>query len=160
MTESQKLDAILKKLINIDERVESLERGKTQEPWQGPDPIPGYNLAEWAPEAFHSPGVIGGIVVDEGLARETPCTRINLGNSELWYSKGVVGALSENEKILYCATGVEDMPITEEMKHRQQVLMEATTICQKEVEGLPTGDRLNPYMKCMATVAQKRGVSI
>jgi len=52
----------------------------------------------------------GGIVVDEQAALSSPCHgfRIELDGkvSELVFSKGIVGALSEEEKEKYCKRGI------------------------------------------------------
>ena len=112
------------------------------------------------PEAFHEPGTIGGIVVDEGLARESECRRIPLGSEgHLTYSKGVVGALSEDQEKLYCET-VSDMPLSPELTNRQKVLRAVAIECQRAVQPLPLGERLETFMQCFVAGAKDRGVEI
>lgn len=119
-----------------------------------------FPLSMWTPEAFHEPGTIGGIVVDEGKAREDTCRCIPLGdNSHLCYSGGVVGALSRDQEQLYCTTR-EVMEVSPEIQIRQRILKDAAIICQSEVQGIPGERRLEPFMQCLTKIAKKSGLEI
>lgn len=71
----------------------------------------------------------GGIVVDEAKAKSTRCHgyRIVLDGktSELVWSPGIVGALSETEKKKYCILGTDWGKPPEKLKTRMKVLHEA-----------------------------------
>lgn len=71
----------------------------------------------------------GGIVVDEAKALSTRCHgyRIALDGktSELVWSPGIVGALSETEKAKYCKLGTDWGKPPEKLKTRMKVLHEA-----------------------------------
>lgn len=118
-----------------------------------------FSVANWVPEAFHD-GSIGGIVVDEGLARESPCRRIALGDSSyLMYSKGVVGALSREQEPLYCER-IEDMSLPPEVVERQRKLRDAALVCQTLVKDLEGHERLEPFMQCLSAQAKEQGIDL
>jgi len=71
----------------------------------------------------------GGIVVDEKKALTTPCHgyRMTLDGktSELVWSPGVIGALSEAEKAKYCTMGTVWTSPPESLAKRWKILHEA-----------------------------------
>ena len=73
--------------------------------------------------------VTGGIVVDEEKALSTPCHgyRIVLDGktSEMVWSLGIKGALSEAEKAKYCKLGTDWKEPPEKLKTRMKILHEA-----------------------------------
>jgi hypothetical protein len=104
----------------------------------------------WLGEGQHPPGELGGIVVDEGEARSTPCLVYPLSDtSELVFSKGIVGALDEKQKTLYCTERVV-REITPAQQARIETVKKAVVTCQQEVQAIPKGDRLPPYLQCMS----------
>jgi len=106
------------------------------------------------PYAYGSPG----IVVDEALAKATPCRCIEYRPSKkLCFSKGIIGALSDEQEIIYC-------PTTEALKSpglekRLKSWTGATTICKAEIEPVPKGERLEPWLHCMSRELRARRVS-
>lgn len=71
----------------------------------------------------------GGIVIDEAKAKSTPChgyrVTIDGKTSELVWSPGIVGALSESEKVKYCTLGTTWGKAPEHLKRRWEILHEA-----------------------------------
>jgi len=71
----------------------------------------------------------GGIVVDEERALETPCHgyRVSIDGevSELVWSPGIIGALSEEEKGKYCKLGIQWKPAPEGLERRWTALRKA-----------------------------------
>ncbi len=71
----------------------------------------------------------GGIVVDEAVALNTPChgfkIELNGKTSELVFSKGIVGALSEDEKVKYCKLGIRWEPPPSKLAQRLKFLHQA-----------------------------------
>lgn len=146
------LDGIYGRLSIIEEKI-AVQDGEITE-------LDLTSLAIWMPEAFHEPGVIGGIVVDEGKARESECRYIPLGETgRLVYSKGVVGALSQDQERLYCDS-ISEMPVSPAMALRTRLMRDAAVICQQETNHLPEGERLEPFMQCLAREAKKSGIKI
>ena len=112
------------------------------------EPLPGTSLAEWVSGLGGSPG----IVVDEQLARTSPCTRINLGpgRKPLVYSAGVIGALDEEQQRLYCEAGVVEKEASEAQKARLQALATAARLCSLESrEEKDPRRRLEQYFGCL-----------
>ena len=72
---------------------------------------------------------LGGIVVDEVKAKSTPChgyrVTIDGKTSELVWSPGIVGALSESEKAKYCTLGITWGKAPEHLEKRWKILHEA-----------------------------------
>ena len=158
-TQKEQIAQLQDRLSEIATKVDDLQAAKSREPAWG-EPVPGYSLSDWFPEAYHEPGIIGGIVVDSGLARQTPCRIVPLGDNELWYSKGIVGALNDEQKKLYCETGIENLEITAEIAERQRKVRETAIACQGSVQDIPKGDRLEPFLSCMATDLSEKGIEI
>ena len=71
----------------------------------------------------------GGIVVDEARALSTRCHGyrivLNGKTSELVWSPGIVGALSETEKERYCTLGTDWGKPPEKLETRMKILHEA-----------------------------------
>lgn len=151
--------AIADRLIQVEQKVDALANNNNIP--SDNDRFPGLDISSWTQEALNPPGQIDGIVVDDGLARVTPCHRVILGpDSELVYSKGIVGALNEEQKLLYCDVGIEDRQASSEQKKQLQTIRDAAIMCQTEVAELPKGQRLEPFLKCISVTAKKSGVNI
>jgi len=102
------------------------------------------------PYAYGSPG----IVVDEARAKASPC-RCYL-DRKLCFSKGIIGALSEEQKKIYCPT-TETLE-SPRLERRLKGWMEAKTICKAEIEPIPKGERLEPWLSCMSRELGARGI--
>lgn len=110
---------------------------------------PGAQLADWLPHMYGSPG----IVVDEGLARSSPCIRMMLKERPLVWSKGIVGALDEKQQALYCGEYIEK-ELTPAVKERIAAWHTATEVCKAEVESQEPGlDRMERWWGCMSRQA-------
>ncbi len=153
MTNDELVKQLMPRLESIETRLSSIETSEKEEPWH-------LSLASWSNEAFHTPGEIGGIVVDEGRARESDCRCIPLGeHSKLCYSHGVVGALSHDQEKLYCETYTE-LPASPALIERQRIMKDAAVFCQSKVQDIPEGQRLEPFLSCMSREAKKKGLEL
>jgi hypothetical protein len=122
------LEIVLERITQIERRLDVLEQEESQEPWHNP--------LDWAAEMRHGGGELGGIVYDEGIARATPCKCIELGSgSELCFSKGIIGALDKNQRLLYCPS-VETTKASSEQEARIERFKKAAAICHTETEGI------------------------
>jgi len=120
--------AILDRLDIIERRLDIIEREESLEPWHNP--------LDWAIETRHPSGELGGYVIDEGVARSTPCKCIELGSgSELCFSKGIVGALDKNQRILYCPS-VETTKASPEQEARIEKFKKAAATCSQETQNI------------------------
>lgn len=115
---------------------------------------PGSHADDWLPHLYGSPGY----VVDEGLARSTPCVGYRLDGGELVWSKGITGALDEKQRALYCGEMVwKEEP--ERLKQRVAVFKQAATVCRDRVAALEDPvERLVAYRQCMSEEARARGI--
>lgn len=105
------------------------------------------------PYAFGSPG----IVVNEALAKATPCRCIEYRpGKKLCFSKGIVGALSDEQEKIYCPT-VEEL-VSPGLERRLKGWMGSVTICKAEIEPIPKGERLGPWLGCMSRELRARGI--
>lgn len=112
------------------------------EPWQ--DPI------DWIEETRHPEDELGGYVIDEGVARSTSCKCIALSSgSELCFSKGIVGALDKNQRLLYCPT-VETIKASPEQEIRIERFKKAAAICHAETESITDPEqKFSARLGCM-----------
>lgn len=110
-------------------------------------------LVHSTPYAYGSPG----IVVDEALAKVTPCRCIEYRpGKKLCFSKGIIGTLSDEQEKLYC-------PTTEKLESpglekRLEGWMESVDTCKIEIANIPKGERLKPWLSCMSRELKARGI--
>ena len=144
--ELHKLDV---RLGTLERRVEVVEAQEATEPWHD-------TAMDFLPQMDGSPG----IVVDEGVARATPCTRFDLGGgSELIFSKGVVGALDEGQKALLC-TETTTKPLSDEQSRRLRGWRDSANTCKTEIAPIPKGGRLEPWLTCMSRELKAQGIEV
>ncbi len=95
--------------------------------------------------AYGSPG----IVVDEPLAKASPCRCIEYRpGKKLCFSKGIIGALSDDQEKIYCPTTV---PLESPgLERRMESWMESVETCKAEIAEIPKGERLEPWLTCMS----------
>ena len=101
----------------------------------------------------HSEGSPG-IMVDPDVAARTPCKCYD----NVCFSRGIIGALSPAQREAYCPTTehVTSPGMTRRLKNWQ----EAVGVCKKEIEPIPKGERLEPWLSCMGRELPKRGVEL
>ena len=98
-----------------------------------------------------------GIVVDEARAKASSCRCVEYKpGKKLCFSKGIVGALSDEQEKLYCST-IEEME-SPGLEKRLKSWQGAVTICKAEIEPIPKGERLEPWLLCMSRELSARGV--
>jgi len=107
------------------------------------------------PYAFGSPG----IVIDESLAKATPCRCIEYRpGKRLCFSKGIIGALTDEQEKIYCPT-IEEL-VSPGLERRLQGWMESVETCKAEIEAIPKGERLAPWLSCMSRELAARKIEI
>ena len=111
-------------------------------------------IIHWLPEVEGSPG----IVVDESVAKATPCTVYKVDTTEMAFSKGIIGTLSKEQIQAYCPTKIYK---TEGIARRVKTFKEIAKQCSEEVrEKYVRGERLIPYLKCMGKLAKEKGIEL
>jgi len=103
-----------------------------------------------------------GIVIDEELARRTPCTCFKIGETEepkdvLCFSHGIIGTLTNEQDVKFCTQRIIK-PSEDGIRKRVELFREASDICVLEAMGLPKGERLEPRLECMGRELRKRGL--
>lgn len=156
MPDQREWKELQERVYLLERRLEAIEEQESTEPWHtdylGPESLVEFN---------HKPGELGGIVVDEGLARATPCKCFSTpSGKQICFSKGVVGAMSDEGQIaLYCPTK-DIMPLTQEQTDRMEAWKAAVSTCQARIQSLPHEERLPEYLKCMSEEGKRKGFKI
>lgn len=99
-----------------------------------------------------------GIVVNPEIAKSSPCRCAVLDSSELCFSRGIVGAMDEGQKQLYCQpkTYFESPGLQERLKK----FKEAVAAAQERIKDIPKGERLEPWLSVMSEELEKRGIAV
>ena len=100
-----------------------------------------------------------GIVVDEAVAKATPCRCIEYRPGKmLCFSRGIIGSLSDEQENIYCPTTV---PLESPgLEKRLKGWMGAVEICKVEIAEIPKGERLEPWLSCMSRELAAREVKV
>lgn len=98
-----------------------------------------------------------GIVVNEVVAKTSPCRCIEYRpGKKLCFSKGIIGALSDEQEEIYCPTTV---PLESPgLERRMKSWMGAVETCKVEIAEIPKGERLEPWLSCMSRELAAREV--
>ncbi|MBA7469157.1 hypothetical protein ES707_04423 [subsurface metagenome] len=98
-----------------------------------------------------------GIVVNEAEAKASPCrcTEYRPGK-KLCFSKGIIGALSDEQKESYCPTTV--FVESAGLEKRFEDWMESIGTCRTEIAGIVKGERLDPWLGCMSRELTAKGM--
>jgi hypothetical protein len=115
---------------------------------------PGANLLNWLPLIFiESPG----IVVDEALAKASPCRCYDIDGKLMCFSKGIIGTLDQAQIDLYCK---EKQVVREGIAKRVAKFREAAEVCKARIKDIPKGERLKPWLQCMGMELRARGITL
>ena len=104
-------------------------------------------------EAMGSPG----IMVDTDVAARTPCRCYSVDETEMCFSKGIIGTMSRAQVEAYCPTKVY---LEQGLQRRIREFKEAAAEAKKEIAGIPKGERLEPWLREMSKALKKRGIEI
>ncbi|MBA7558031.1 hypothetical protein ES705_50820 [subsurface metagenome] len=90
-----------------------------------------------------------GIVVNEATAMASACRCVEYRpGKQLCFSKGIVGALSDEQETIYCPV-IEKLE-SPALEKRLKDWMESVDICKAEIAPIPKGERLEPWLGCMS----------
>lgn len=99
-----------------------------------------------------------GIVVDQEIAARTSCRCARVDGSEICFSKGIIGGLSEEQKELYCNPKVYIK--SPRLEQRIKRFKEAVAEAKEKIKDIPKGERLEPWLKAMSEELTERGIEI
>ena len=110
-------------------------------------------LLNLAVEAMGSPG----IMVDTDVAARTPCRCYRVDETEMCFSKGIIGTMSKAQVEAYCPKKVY---LEQGLQRRIREFKAAAAEAKKEIAGIPRGERLEPWLHAMSKSLKKRGIEI
>lgn len=111
-------------------------------------------LLNFAIEEMGSPG----IVVNPDIAKATPCRCYVIdADTKMCFSKGIIGTLSQPQRAPYCTTEID---LTQGITERVKLFREAAKEAHKEVEKIPKGERLDPWLSAVSRELKERGIEI
>lgn len=114
---------------------------------------PGTRLIDYLPDIEGSPG----LVVNEATAKVSPCTCYRVDETEMCFSKGVIGTLTKEQIGLYCP---QKFYKTQGLVKRVKGFKEGAAVCKVETKKYPKGERLKPWLECMGREAGKRSIEL
>jgi hypothetical protein len=97
-----------------------------------------------------------GIVIYPEVAKASPCKCAKVDGSELCFSPGIIGAMDEGQKELYCNPRTEFK--SKALQQRLRLFKQSVKAAQKKVKAIPKGERLEPWLAAMSEELTKRGV--
>lgn len=99
-----------------------------------------------------------GIVVNADLAARTPCKCYLIDETEMCFSKGIIGTLSKAQATAYCSTKevLTEGGIVERVKKFKEAAKEA----KEAIKEIPRGERLEPWLQEMSKALTKRGIEV
>ena len=149
---AESLDSLRARIDALERRFGVMEEAEAQEPWHNGRP----SATDFLSKVRGSPG----FVVDEAVARDTPCVGYALQGPgtepDLVFSKGIVGALDTEQRALYCPS-VEVRELTPGLKRRLTAFHESVGVCKQRIAKIPRGDELGPWLGCMENQLRERG---
>jgi len=99
-----------------------------------------------------------GIVVDSDRAFNTPCKCARVDGSEICFSKGIIGAMTDSQKAFYCNPKTYfESPALEK---RIREFKKAVAAAKEKIKEVPKGERLEPWLKAMSEELGKRAISV
>jgi len=99
-----------------------------------------------------------GIVVNEDVAARTACKCARVDDSEICFSKGIIGGMSEAQKEAYC--NPKTYFKSPHLEKRIRGFKEAVAAAKEKIREVPKGERLEPWLKAMSEELVKREISI
>lgn len=139
----------------LPERGTGLETGRARGTGDAEiDAVAIFLLAHSIPHMEGSPG----IVVDPDVAARTSCRCARMNDSEICFSKGVIGGLDEGQKEAYC--NPKTYYESPGLEKRLGEFKEAVAAAQEKIKDVPKGERLEPWLSAMSQELQKRGIEV
>lgn len=99
-----------------------------------------------------------GIVVYPDIAKASPCKCAKVDGSELCFSAGIIGAMDEEQKEVYCNPRTSFK--SPALQQRLKVFKQSVKAAQKKVKDIPKGERLQPWLSAMSEELTKRAMKV
>ncbi|GAI71688.1 unnamed protein product [marine sediment metagenome] len=112
----------------------------------------GVRLSDWVlPEP-------GALIVNPERAKATPCKCFTYKGRDYCWSPGAIGMLKQEEEAIYCPT--KEYEARPGITQRFEEFSEAAEEAHKEIESIPKGERLEPWLEAMGKALSKRGIEV
>lgn len=98
-------------------------------------------------------------VLDEARAKANPCHCFAYDGRDYCFAKGAIGMLSQEQQADVCRLP-KVFEVKPGMKKRFENFSEAAKAAHKEVETVPKGERLEPWLHAMSGELGKRGIQV
>ncbi|MBA7568576.1 hypothetical protein ES708_10305 [subsurface metagenome] len=116
------------------------------------DRFRGARLSDWVlPEP-------GALIVNPERAKATPCKCFMYKERDYCWSPGAIGLLKQEEEAIYCPT--KEYEARPGITQRFEQFSEAAEEAHKEIESIPKGERLEPWLEAMGKALSKRGIEV
>jgi hypothetical protein len=97
------------------------------------------------------------LVVDEARAKASPCRCFKYKGRDYCFTHGAIGMLTPEQESEFCGAG-KSYNVGAGAKQRFEKFAEAAEEAHKEIEGIPKGERLEPWLRSMGRELSKRGL--
>lgn len=94
------------------------------------------------------------LVVDEFLARMSPCVCYKYDGKDICWSAGCIGTLTDEQEKKYCREKIYKGRVSERVKKRWKKFAEVVDYCEKWFE-----HGYDNYWECMSKETKKAGLS-
>ncbi len=113
-------------------------------------------LLHFGVEELASPG----IVIDEAIAKATPCTCFTYKGTDRCWSKGIIGMLKREQQNIYCIAG-KAYKAEPKLTERYARFAAAAERAHKEIGSMPKGgERLETWLGAMGRELAKEGIEV
>ena len=99
------------------------------------------------------------LIVDEAKAKRSPCNCFSYKGRDYCFVRGAIGILKPEQAEELCQAG-KVYKVKPGMKERFEKFAEAAEVVQKEIEGVPEGERLIPWWRGMGREMSSRGIEV
>ncbi len=99
------------------------------------------------------------LVVDESRAKSTPCRCFSYKSRDYCFTPGAIGMLTTEQQAALCAAG-KNYNVRPGLKARFEKFADAAEAAHKRIEGIPKGERLEPWLRSMSKELSARGIAV
>ena len=111
-------------------------------------------ILDMAIESLGSPG----IVVHSEIAGKTKCKCYDVDGKLMCFQKGIIGTLSQSQVEAFCKEKevFTEGPLVDRVRRFREAAKEA----QEAIKDVPSGERLQPWLREFSKALSKRGIRI
>lgn len=99
------------------------------------------------------------LIIDEARAKTSPCSCFSYKGRDYCFTQGAIGMLTGQQQEEYCKAG-KFPSVGPGARERFEKFAEAAEEAHKEIEDIPKGERLEPWLRAMGRELSERGVKV